>query len=119
MFALVFFALASLGILLFVVKWTLAPPNGPLDGIVRIALCSASGAMIAFWVVAASMAPELNKEARLNGTGVLVPGTNQARSLFDEVVVGAPIGMDIAAAVGAAAGFLIATASVGSYRRAR
>ena len=60
MFALVFLALASLGILLFVVKWTLSPPNGPLDGIVRIGLCTASGALFAFWIVAASMAPQLN-----------------------------------------------------------
>ena len=119
MFALVFLALASLGVLLFVVKWALSPPNGALDGAVRIVLCTACGALIAFWIVAASMAPELNKEARLNGTGVLAPGSAQTRSLYDEVVVGAPIGVDVAAAVGAAAGFIIAIASVGSYRRAR
>ena len=118
MFALIFLAIVSLGFLLIIVRWALQPPHGPLDGTARVLAATVAGGLIAFWVVAASIAPQLNREARQQGTAISAPSVTDARGLVDEVALSAPIGMDIAAGIGAGVGFFIALASVGSYRRA-
>jgi hypothetical protein len=117
-FFLVFVAVVSLGCLVFIAKWSLSPPNGPFDGTARVLAGTVAGALLAFWIVAASIAPQLNEDARMNATNVTTPSEAQARTLFDDIVLSAPIGVDIATAIGAGAGFVIALASVGSYRRA-
>jgi hypothetical protein len=116
-FAIVFMAIVSLGCLVFVVRWALSPPNGPLDGTVRVLAATVAGGMIAFWVVAASIAPQLKEDAAQSGISVVAPSSEDARTLLEDVELSAPVGLDIAAGIGAGAGFFIALASVGSYRR--
>ena len=117
MFAIIFMALVSLGCLVFVVRWALSAPNGPLDGTVRVLSATVAGGLIAFWVVAASIAPQLKDDAAQSSISVLAPTSTEARTLFEDVELSAPVGLDIAAGIGAGAGFFIALASVGSYRR--
>jgi hypothetical protein len=117
MFVIVFMAIVSLGCLFFVVRWTLAPPNGPLDGTVRVLVATVAGGLIAFWVVAASIAPQLKDDAERNGLASIAPSEEEARTFIKDVELSAPIGIEIAAGIGAGAGFFIALASVGSYRR--
>ena len=117
MFAIIFMALVSLGCLVFVVRWALSPPNGPLDGTVRVLAATVAGGLVAFWVVTASIAPQLKDDAAQSGVSVVAPSTDEARTLLEVVEMSAPVGLDIAAGIGAGAGFFIALASVGSYRR--
>jgi hypothetical protein len=116
-FAIVFMAIVSLGCLVFVVRWALSPPNGPLDGTVRVLAATVAGGMIAFWVVAASIAPQIKDGAAQSGISAVAPTSDDARTLLEDVELTAPVGLDIAAGIGAGAGFFIALASVGSYRR--
>jgi hypothetical protein len=118
MFFLVCVAVASLGCLIFVVKWSLSAPHGPFDGTARVLTGTVAGAMLAFWIVAASIAPQLNEDVRANATDIVAPTESQARSRYDDIQLSAPIGIEVATAIGAGAGFIIALASVGSYRRA-
>ena len=117
MFALVFLALVSLACVGFVVRWCLSPPAGPLDGTVRVLIATAAGGLIAFWIVTASIAPQLTKDAKENGVSAIAPTSEDAGNLFEDVELSAPVGLDIATGIGAGAGFFIALASVGSYRR--
>lgn len=117
MFALIMLAIVSLGCMLFIVRWSLSPPRGPLDGTVRVLASTLAGGLIAFWVLAAAIAPQLNRDARQSGIAEIAPTTADARSLIEDIQLSAPIGVDIATGIGAGVGFFIALASVGSYRR--
>ena len=118
MFVLVVMSVISLGALVFTLRWTLSPPHGAFDGTIRVLVATAVGGMIAFWVVAASMAPQLNDTARQQATALVAPTPENLRTLAEDILASAPIGVDIAAGIGAGLGFFIALASVGSYRRA-
>ena len=76
-----------------------------------------AGGLIGFWVVAASIAPQIKNDAAQSGISVLAPASEDARTLFEGVELSAPVGLDIAAGIGAGAGFFVALASLGSYRR--
>ncbi len=118
MFLLVLVSVISLGSLLFTIRWALSPPHGSFDETIRVLVATIAGGMIAFWVVGASLAPQLNETARQNATALAAPTPENLRALAEDIILSAPIGVDIAAGIGAGVGFFIALASVGSYRRA-
>ena len=118
MFLMVLLAVIALGILIFVMRWALSQPNGPLDGAARVLAATIAGGLIAAWLVAASLAPQLNEDTRATSGSIKPPTQGDARHLLNEILLSAPVSLDLAAGVGAGIGFFIALASVGSYRRA-
>jgi hypothetical protein len=118
MFMMVLLGIIALAVLIFTMRWALSQPHGPLDGAARVLAATIAGGLIAAWLVAASLAPQLNEDTRTTSGSIKPPTQGDARHLLDEIVLSAPVSLDIAAAVGAGVGFFIALASVGSYRRA-
>lgn len=97
MFLLALMSVVSLGGILVTVRWALQAPHGPLDGAARVLAATIAGGVLAFWIVAASMAPEVNENAKNRATALEAPTVEDARAIATEIIASAPVGMDIAA----------------------
>jgi hypothetical protein len=113
----VFLSLVHLGVLVFVLRWAFGQPHGAVDAVVRVIAATVAGAMLAAWIVGATLLPRLNEEAKQDGNTLGAPSITDARAIANDVVETAPVSMDLAAAVGAGVGFFVALASIGSFRR--
>ena len=118
MFFLIFAGVIGLGGLGLVIRWALSAPHGPLDGTARVVAGTVAGGLLAAWIVSASLGPHLNEVARRESAGMAPPSISQSRAIMEEVLLGAPVGITLAAGIGAGLGFFITLASVGSYRQA-
>jgi hypothetical protein len=90
MFLFVFVSLVQLGLLVFVLRWAFGQPHGMLDASVRVLVATVAGSMLAIWIVAAALVPQLNEEAKQDGSTFGAPSITDARTMVDEVVASAP-----------------------------